>query len=145
VKKMKPVRFWKFAYALTLLALFAHALYEYPPAAAHFADMWSGGARLSPFDSRLHKPAVVYAIEKSGSELKVRVLRTYVQPAIQDMAVRLTVFNSDGSASVYVFKQRAPPGYLIEYTVHAPLAVSLRVEIEVNGAREVEERWLGGS
>lgn len=142
---VKPAGFWRVAYALALIALFALALSEYPPAAARFADLWSGGARLSPFDGRLLKLAVVYAIEKSGSEVRVLVLRTYEQPAVQDMVVRLTVFNSDGSVSVYAFKQRAPPGRLIECALHAPLAVGVRVEVEVDGAREVEVRWWGGA
>ena len=142
---MKPVKVWKLAYASALLAFCAYALSGYPPAAARFAELWNGGARLSPFDHRLHKPAVVYAVEKSGSELKVLIHRTYAQPAIQDLTIRLTLFNSDGETNVYVFRRRAPPGCSIEYAVHAPLAVGLRVEIEVDGWREVEERWFRGS
>jgi hypothetical protein len=143
---MKPIlKAWKIAYGLAVLALSVYALSRYPSAAARYASWWSGGLRLDPFDGRLLKPVVVYAYERSGSELKVLVLRTYAEPAAQDITVKLTVFNADGSLSFYMFKERAPPGRLAAYTVHAPLAVGLRVEVEVDGARAVEERWLGGS
>jgi len=133
------------AYVLAFCAFLAYALSGYPGAAIRYADFWSSGARVNPLDGRLQKPALLYAVEKEGGGLKVLVLRTYAEPAAQDITVKLTVFNADGSLSFYTFKERAPPGRLAAYTVHAPLAVGLRVEVEVDGARAVEERWLSGS
>jgi len=137
------MRVWRLACALAICALLAYALSSYPGAAIRYADFWSSGARVNPLDRRLQKPALLYAVEKEGDELKVFVLRTYAEPAAQSMTVRLKVFNADGSESLFFFGERAPPGRLVSCAVCAPSAVGLRAEIEVNGARVVEERWLG--
>mgnify|MGYP000493859317 CR=1 FL=1 len=131
------------AYVLAFCALLAYALSSYPGAAARYADFWSSGTRVNSLDGRLLKPALLYAVEKEGDELKVSVLRTYAAPEAQSMTVRLRVFNADRSESIYLFGERAPPGRLVSCAVYAPLAVGLRAEIEVDGARVVEERWLG--
>lgn len=73
------------------------------------------------------------------------VLRTYAEPAAQSVAVKLRVFSAGGSELVFLFRERVPPGRLAAYAVHAPSAAGLRVEIEVDGARVVEERWFGNS
>jgi len=137
------VRVWKVAYALAVCAFLAYALSSYPRAAALYAGLWSSGAHVNPLDSRLLRPALLYAVEKEEGRLRVMVLRTYAEPAAQSVALRLRVFNADGSELIFFFGERALPGRLAVYTVHAPLAAGLRIEIEVDGARVVEERWFG--
>jgi hypothetical protein len=134
---------WKVAYAAAVCALLAYALSSYPGAAARYADFWSGGARVNPLDARVLKPALLYAVEKDGGELRVLVLRTYAVPETQSATVTVRVFSEDEGESLYVFGERAPPGRLLACVVHAPSAVRLRVEVEVDDARVVEERWLG--
>ena len=137
-----PMRLWKIAYAATVCALLAYALSRYPEAVARYADLWSG-VRVNLLDSRLLRPALLYSIERSGSELRVLLLRTYAEPAAHSMAVKLTVYNVDGSECIFILGERAPPGRLVAFAVHAPMAAGLRVVIEVDSARVVEERWLG--
>jgi hypothetical protein len=144
-RKMEATRaLWRLAYGLIVLAFYGYALTGYPSAMARYTGWWSGGIRLSPLDHRQLMPAVIYAIERNNVELKVLVLRTYAEPAAENIAVRLKIFNIDGSESFFVFRERIPPGRLAVYTVHAPLAVRLHIEIEVDGTLIVEERMLEG-
>jgi hypothetical protein len=136
---------WRVAYAAAVCALLACALSRYPGAAIRYADFWSSGARVNPLDARLLRPALLYAVERGeGGELKVLVLRTYVLPEARNATVTVRVFGEDGGEGIFVFGERAPPGRLLACVVHAPAAVRVRVEVEVDGARVVEERWLGG-
>jgi len=134
---------WRVAYAAAVCALLACALSRYPGAAIHYADFWNGGVRVNPLDARLLRPALVYAVEREGGELRVLVLRTYALPEARNATVTVRVFGEDGGEGIYVFGERAPPGRLLACVVHAPSAVRVRVEVEVDGARVVEERWLG--
>lgn len=144
-RKIESTRtLWRLAYGLIVLAFYSYTLTGYPSAMARYTGWWSGGIRLSPLDNRQLMPAVIYAIEKNNVELKVLVLRTYAEPAAENMAVKLKVFNIDGSECFFVFRERMPLGRLAVYTVHAPLAVRLRIEIEVDGTLIVEERILEG-
>jgi len=136
---------WRVAYAVAVCALLAYALSGYPGAAARYADFWSGGVRVNPLDTRLLRPALLYAVERGeGGELRVLVLRTYALPDARSATVTVRVFGEDGGEGIFVFGERAPPGHLLVLAVHAPAAVRLRVEVEVDGARVVEERWLRG-
>jgi len=132
------------AYAVAVCVLLAYVLSRYPGVAARYADFWSSGVRVNPLDTRLLRPALLYAVEREGGELRVLVLRTYAQPDAQSATVAVRVFGEDGGEGIFVFGERAPPGRLLVFVVHAPLAVRVRVEVEVDGARAVEERWLGG-
>jgi hypothetical protein len=138
------MRAWRVVYAMAVCALLACALSRYPGAAARYADFWSSGARVNPLDARLLRPALLYAVEREGGELRVLVLRTYAMPEAQSATVTVRVFGEDGGEGIFVFGERAPPGRLLACVVHAPSAVRVRVEVEVDGARVVEERWLGG-
>jgi len=129
---------------VAVCALLACALSRYPGAAARYADFWSSGARVNPLDARLLRPALLYAVEREGGELRVLVLRTYAMPEVQSATVTVRVFGEDGGEGIFVFGERAPPGRLLACVVHAPAAVRVRVEVEVDGVRVVEERWLGG-
>ena len=129
---------------MAVCALLACALSRYPGAAARYADFWSSGARVNPLDARLLRPALLYAVEREGGELRVLVLRTYAMPEVQSATVTVRVFGEDGGEGIFVFGERAPPGRLLACVVHAPAAVRVRVEVEVDGVRVVEERWLGG-
>jgi len=135
---------WRVAYAAAVCALLACALSRYPGAVIHYADFWNGGVRVNPLDARLLRPALVYAVEREGGELRVLVLRTYALPEARNATVTVRVFGGDGGEGIFVFGERAPPGRLLACVVHAPSAVRVRVEVEVDGARVVEERWLGG-
>ena len=136
---------WRVAYAVAVCALLAYALSRYPGAAARYADFWGSGVRVNPLDTRLLRPALLYAVERGkGGELRVLVLRTYALPEARNATVTVRVFGEDGGEGVFVFGERAPPGRLLACVVHAPSAVRVRVEVEVDGARVVEERWLGG-
>ncbi|MCC6049518.1 MAG: hypothetical protein LM580_02355 [Thermofilum sp.] len=137
------MRGWRVAYAVAVCALLAYALSGYPGAAARYADFW-GGVRVNPLDARLLRPALLYAVEREGGELRVLVLRTYALPEARNAAVTVRVFGEDEGEGIFVFGERAPPGRLLACVVHAPAAVHVRVEVEVDGARVVEERWLGG-
>ena len=136
---------WRVAYAVAVCALLAYALSRYPGAAARYADFWGSGVRVNPLDVRILRPALVYAVERGeGGELRVLVLRTYAMPEARSATVTVRVFGEDGGEGVFVFGERAPPGRLLACVVHAPAAVRVRVEVEVDGARVVEERWLRG-
>ena len=135
---------WRVAYAVAVCALLAYALSGYPGAAARYADFWGGGVRVNPLDARLLRPVLVYSVKREGGELRVLVLRTYAMPEARNATVTVRVFGEDGGEGIFVFGERAPPGRLLACVVHAPSAVRLRVEVEVDGARVVEERWLGG-
>jgi hypothetical protein len=135
---------WRVAYAVAVCAPLAYALSGYPGAAARYADFWSGGVRVNPLDTRLLRPALLYAVEREGGELRVLVLRTYALPDAQSAIVTVRVFGEDGGEGIFVFGERAPPGRLLVLAVHTPSAVRVRVEIEIGGVRVVEERWLGG-
>ena len=102
------MRVWKVAYALAVCTFLAYALSSYPRAAAPYAGLWSSGVRVNPLDSRLLRPALLYAVEREGGELKVVALRTYTEPAAQSIAVKLRVFNADGSELIFFFRERAP-------------------------------------
>jgi len=138
------MRAWRVAYAVAVCALLACALSGYPGAVTRYADFWVGGARVNPLDARLLRPALLYAVEREGGELRVLVLRTYAMPEAQSATVTVRVFGEDVGEGVFVFGERAPPGRLLACVVHAPAAVRARVEVEVDGVRVVEERWLGG-
>jgi len=97
------MKVWRVAYASAVCALLAYALLGYPGATARYADLWGSGARVNPLDRRLQEPALLYAVEKEGDELKVLVLRTYAEPAAQSMTVKLRFFNADGSESIFLF------------------------------------------
>jgi len=135
---------WRVAYAVAVCALLAYALSGYPGAAARYADFWGGGVRVNPLDARLLRPVLVYSVKREGGELRVLVLRTYAMPEARNATVTVRVFGEDGGEGIFVFGERAPPGRLLACVVHAPSAVRVRVEVEVDGARVVEERWLGG-
>ena len=128
-----------------LFARFSLALSSYPGVVARYADFWGSGVRVNPLDARLLRPVLVYAVEREvGGELRVLVLRTYALPEAQSATVTVRVFGGNGGEGIFVFGERAPPGRLLVLAVHAPSAVRVRVEVEVDGVRVVEERWLGG-
>jgi hypothetical protein len=138
-------RVCKFAYGFAVLIFFIYAISSYPSAATYYANLWSGRERLDVFDFSLQNSVVICKVGRVGGELRILLLRTYFEPQAQKMLVKVKVLSGDGGEMLYTFNEETTAGHLTIYTIYAPKAQYVQVEVEVDGVRVVKEVWLSGS
>lgn len=127
----------KLFYLFVILGFLAWCLGNYVQAFWRYKQLWSGAPQLNPLSDILHNPIVVLECKVEGSQLVVRLLRTYSEPEAEDLQVVVELQFLGGKIAKMEIMRRVVLGSILSLefplSFSVELLLSYKVEVYLSG------------